>query len=597
MRVGSPAERGHELGASKRPSPASAGRATRTDDLLAVGAEAQARGDVAAAERAFRGVLEVDATNMAAVQCLGAILVDRDEIDEAIELFEAAAEPLGPPTKANLGFYNNYANALRRAERYVSAETLLRKVLELDPRSWHAWHNLGQILHQLDRPDEAVAALRRAVLLEPGFAANHGLLGAALQKLGRLNSAEVSLRRCLELAPNEMTVTTLLGNNLRLVGRNAESTDYLRRALALSGDQSPGAHSNLGIALLQGGNLDEALEHFVRASELQPENNTWHAHLSYVLLISGDLEAAWPEWEYGILDGPRGMERDTGVPRWERGVNDTRVLVYREQGIGDEIIFASCYPDLIAEAREVVIECDRRLVTLFQRSFPDAEVRGQTIDEYGRETRHDYDTTIPAGSLPPIFRPTIDAFAGRPRSYLVPDEARVAAWRERLAEFGPGPYIGISWRSKVKTAERRMEYTRLEEWGEIFAVPDVTWINLQYDNCERELHDAETRFGVRIARWDWLDLMNDLDEVAALTSALDFVIAPRNAVAMLSGALGIDAAVMCNKFAWIDLGADNCPWVPSLRIIARNPNADWSAVISTTAQIAGEVARKATSRV
>ena len=580
------------MAARSRTSSTAAGRRARIDALLAAGAAAQERGDRGAAEQAFRKVLALDPTNAVAVQLLGAVLVDRDDIDEALDLFEAAAEPLGPPTEATFGFYNNYANALRRADRFPSAEKMLRKLLEIDPRSWHAWHNLGQTLHQLDRPDEAAAALRRAVMIEPNFAPNHGVLGAVLHKLGRLNSAEYSLRRCLELAPNDMTALTLLGNNCRLLGRTDEAVEHLTRALALIREQSPGAHSNLGIALLQGGHVDEAVEHFARAQEIQPENNTWHAHLSYALLITGQLEAAWPEWEYGILDGPRGQERETGVPRWTPAITDGRVLVYREQGVGDEIIFASCYPDLIAAANDVLIECDSRLVTLFARSFPQAAVRAQTMDQFGRETRHDYDSVIPAGSLPPIFRPTIEAFPDR-RSYLVPDEARVAAWRERLAEQGPGPYVGISWRSKVKTAERRLEYTRLEEWGEIFATPDVTWVNLQYDDCDRELHDAETRFGVHIARWDWLDLLNDFDEVAALISALDFVISPRNAVAMLSGAVGVDAAVMCNRFAWIDLGTDNCPWVPTLRIIARNPNDDWDAVLSTTAQLVGEVARSA----
>ena len=121
----------------------------------------------------------------------------------------------------------------------------------------------------------------------------------------------------------------------------------------------------------------------------------------------------------------------------------------------------------------------------------------------------------------------------------MPDAARVDAWRERLAALGPGPYVGISWRSKIQTAERRLEYTRLDEWGEIFAVPGVTWVNLQYDDCNRELRDAEQRFGVQIHRWDWLDLMNDFDEVAALITALDLVVAPFNAVSMLSGALGV----------------------------------------------------------
>ena len=83
----------------------------------------------------------------------------------------------------------------------------------------------------------------------------------------------------------------------------------------------------------------------------------------------------------------------------------------------------------------------------------------------------------------------------------------------------------------MKTAERRLEYTQLDQWGELFAIPGVNWINLQYDDCERDLRMAERKFGVTIHRWDWLDLMNDFEEVAALMTCLDLVVSPRSAVA------------------------------------------------------------------
>ena len=173
---------------------------------------------------------------------------------------------------------------------------------------------------------------------------------------------------------------------------------------------------------------------------------------------------------------------------------------------------------------DVVIECDQRLVSLFQRSFPDAEVRAQSLDSLLRETMHDFDYAIPAGSLPQWFRPALDAFPDR-SSFVVADPERVDAWRARLAEIGPGPYAGMSWRSRLNTAERRLEYTRLDEWGPILSVPGVTWVNLQYDDCERELAAAERTFGVTLHRWEWLDLMNDFEEMAALTTALDLVVA------------------------------------------------------------------------
>ena len=553
--------------------------AVPVDLLLATAERMQHTGDHAAAEQTYRRVLDEHPLEERATQLLGAILADRNEIDAAIDLFEAAAPEVGPPTLESFGFYNNYANVLRRAARLRAAEELLRSLVAIAPREWQAWHNLGQTLKDMEHYDQAAAAMRRAVMLKPEFGPNHGVLGEILHHLGRLHSAEVSLRRAIELGcGDDHAVWTVLGNNQRMLGHLDEALDMVMRALVLAGG-SAAAHSNVGVVLMQLGRFDESVEHFELAIAGDPENNGFHGYLGYALLAAGRLSEAFDPWERAIQGGLRGTERDVAVPRWTPADVDARVLVYREQGIGDEIMLASLYPDLVAAAREVVIECDTRLVPLFARSFPAADVRPQTHDETRRETMHDFDRAVASGSLLRWFRPTLDAFPER-RSYLVPDPARVAAWRERLDLAGPGPYVGISWRSRIQTAERRLEYTRLDEWTDIFAVPGVTFVNLQYDDCNHELRAAEKRFGVRIERWDWLDLMNDFDEVAALTSALDLVVAPFNAVSMLSGALGVRTVAMGNRFGWGELGSGRMPWMPATVVASRMPNEEWDDVLA-----------------
>jgi len=182
------------------------------DLLIATGVKAQRTGDIAGAEAAFRQTLAADPTEPRAVQYLGAILADRNEIDAAIDVFESAVERVGEPNEENLGFYNNYANALRRAERFGSAEKILRELVKASPGEWQPWHNLGQTLRDLERFDEAAAAMRRAVMLEPAFGPNHGVLGEVLFKLGRLHSADAALRRCLELGwRSDANIWTTIG--------------------------------------------------------------------------------------------------------------------------------------------------------------------------------------------------------------------------------------------------------------------------------------------------------------------------------------------------------------------------------------------------
>jgi Flp pilus assembly protein TadD len=538
------------------------------------------------AEATLRRILAERPGEHRAAELLAVMCTERGDADEAVALLEAAAEHVGPPSRATVPFHNNRANALRRAGRLGEAEHLLRELVTIAPDEWQPWHNLGQVLRDEGRHDEALAALRRATALEPGYGANHAVVGELLHKLGRFNSARAALHRGIELGcAGDPNVWTLLGNTYRQLGRLDEAIEHLRHVVEMSGGSSY-ARSNLGVTLAQAGRLEESLAEFEQALAQSPDDDAVRHNAAYAHLTAGRLDTGWALWEHGIHGGPRGRERlPEGVRRWTPDDQGTRVLVYREQGVGDEIMFASVYGDLIATAPAVIIECDRRLTGLFTRSFPDATVRPFSYDPArGGETivPPDFDRAVPAGTLPEQFRPDVSSFPDR-RSYLVPDPERVERWRERLSDRAR-PIVGISWRSIVKTAERRLEYTQLREWGEILTIPGVTWVNLQYDDCERELREAERRFGVEILRWPWLDLMNDFEEVAALTSCLDHVVAPRNAVAMLSGALGVPTTMMGNAWDWSDLGTGRSPWFPSVELAVREHRNDWDGVLAQAAR-------------
>jgi Flp pilus assembly protein TadD len=548
------------------------------------------------AEAHYRAALALAPEDPDVLSRLGTLLAaqatDEETFDNAIAYLRAAAERSGPADASNFALYSNLGNALRRAGRLEDACEVLRAVVLAAPKSWQAWHNVGQAYKELKRDDEAAAALRRAVTLEPNDALTHAVLGEVLCNLGRLNSAVASLQRAINLGLREFPVMSRLGMVYRQLGELAKSEAVLREVVdAVPMDAH--ANSNLAVVLAQSGQFDGSQHYHDRAVELAPDDLPVITNRAYARLTAGDIPGAWTDWEHAIEDGPRGKLRAVDHPRW-RGepLGSQRLLVYREQGVGDEILFASCYPDAIAHAESVVIETDHRIAPLLSRSFPEATVRGQTISTRGVEmlADPDFDITVPAGSLPVFFRSTVDAFPDR-RSYLVPDPVQVAAWQQRLAPIGIGAdgsarpvRVGFSWRSKLKTAERRLEYTRLAEWGEIFGIGNVEFFNLQYDECEQELHDAERRFDVRIHRWNDVDYMNDFDAVAALMMNLDLVISPRSAVAMLAGALGVPTLMMGNRWDWSDLGTDRCPWLPAVTLIYRHLGEEWDAVLATAAR-------------
>ncbi|WP_156927186.1 tetratricopeptide repeat protein [Azospirillum halopraeferens] len=551
-------------------------------------------GDAAAAERSVRAVLETQPDHPVAHHLLAVLLKRRGDAAAAADHFGRAAA--GDPGTA--AAHAGMAGALQALGRLPAAAAAAANAVAAEPDGAEHWHNRGALLALLGEPEAAAWCARRAVLLKPYLAPAHSRLGtlaagrgdAAAAAAGhrralavdpalveahvnlgathngaeRYAAAEASLRRALVLDDRSAAAWTNLGSACAAGGRAVEAEACHRRALALDG-ASPDAHANLGHLLRRIGRAAEAEDAYRAALTLAPRHAGAHYNLAHLLLERGALREGWAEhdWRFAT-DQFRGQGRRLAARPWRGGnLAAARLLVWREQGVGDEVMFASCYADLTARARGVVIECDRRLVSLFARSFPGATVRPVSADP------RDADAQVPAGTLPRYLRGDLARFPTRP-AWLVPDPARVAAWRERLTAAGPGLKVGIGWRSGLMTQERSRAYIRLDAWGPLFAVPGVEWVNLQYDDCAAEIADAEARFGVRIHRWTDVDLKDDFEAAAALMANLDLVISPAMSAGELAGALGVPVWRF-GAADWTWLGTGVRPWFPSMRVFAPGP--------------------------
>jgi hypothetical protein len=227
---------------------------------------------------------------------------------------------------------------------------------------------------------------------------------------------------------------------------------------------------------------------------------------------------------------------------------------------------------------KVTLTVDARLIGLLGRALP-----GVTVVADGTVPAVEFDYHTPIGSLPRWVRTTRDRF--RPMwSTLVPDRAQVIRWQERLAGLPDGARVGICWRSGMLTPERRRCYATLAEWEPVLRLPGVTWVNLQYDECEAELVEAERAFGVRIHRWPAVDLKRDLEAVTALIWHLDLVVTAPTAVSSLAGAVGVETWELDGGTDWTVFGEDRSPWFPAIRLARRPPGTvDWGPALTTVA--------------
>jgi Tfp pilus assembly protein PilF len=443
--------------------------------------------------------------------------------------------------------------ALRKCGDLPAAQQNLERATLLDSGDYRAWHSLGMV--QADRGDKqsARASFERALKLKPDFAeASYGLGTLALDD-HEFDAAIARLQRVLEIDPG-MTA----------------------------------AQCNLALALYGAGYLRQAEQRLLTTLARDPANALARFYYSYFALGRCEWQRGWEGYEHRLSIGH--TTAPARLPAWRgESLAEKRILVYGEQGLGDQIMFASCLPDLAALARRGTVLVDGRLQRLFARSFPALAVQAaeEGAPPAALETSHDLQ--IAFGSLPRYFR-TSDASFPRHHGYLRADAERVRYWRARLDALGPGLKIGISWRGGTLVTRRPLRSIELPQWLPILRIPGAVPVSLQYDECSAELAALRETSGVGIAHWP--EAIADYDETAALVSALDLVISVCTSVVHLTGALGKLAWVMVPvspEWRYSSRGT-SIPWYPSVRLFRQQQVGDWRPVVTA---VAGELAQSA----
>jgi tetratricopeptide (TPR) repeat protein len=338
----------------------------------------------------------------------------------------------------------------------------------------------------------------------------------------------------------------------------------------------------MGVALQDKGDRDAAIDSYKQAIKIDPDNAKAHQNLGLLFLNTGRLKEGLDENEWrwrntdNLLD-----ERHFSLPLWDgiSSLEDKTILVWGEQGPGDMIIWSSCVEKLSSISGHCILECSEKLFSLFARSFPDVEVKiaNSSLDA----ERDDFDFHLPMGSL---FRHFIDEISTDhiTKAYLVPDPDRVNLWRERLNVLGVGPFVGISWKSPLMTSTRRPNYTEISDWAPLFSNTSINFINLQSTDFADDLTAIQDKFGIKVHNFDDLDHYNDLDNVAALSAALDAVVSVATAVPTLTAAVGTPTKLA----SWRQSPWNNIlftPVGPHFDVFERNTWDSWSNVFHSIA--------------
>jgi tetratricopeptide (TPR) repeat protein len=434
---------------------------------------------------------------------------------------------------------------------YPEALRLINKVLDDDPNCAQALYMLGFVALEEERFGLARTVLKRALELQPERSEIWNAYGRTFQEGHDLTEAERAYQMAMALDPRNEHPYVNLAVQFNVQGQPKKAQALLEKGINLK--SNPQALYNRGLSKL--------------------------------------LQRNWEGWnDYEEVLG-RTKDRKERVycdpmePRWD-GTKGLTIVAYGEQGLGDEITFASCLPELIKDSKKVIIETERRLVNLFQRSFPEADVYGTRFQSEDIDwlERYDIDARVAFGSLPKFYRTTNAAFPGEP--YLVSDPERRIQWRALLSALGDRPRIGIAWTGGTKPTGRDRRSLKLEQLLPLLK-QDATFISLEYkEEREEEVKAFEKNHGIKIHHWDRATVSDkyfDYDETAALVSELDMVIGVTTASLHLAGAIGVKTWALVPEWpTWLwGIEGTTIPWNKSTTLYRQRGT--WDSLIARVA--------------
>lgn len=322
---------------------------------------------------------------------------------------------------------------------------------------------------------------------------------------------------------------------------------------------------------------NEAAHDFNAARELLPENPDANWTLCLLYLQQNKFTEAWRyadwRWKTPKFDSPR---LKTSKPQWTKDSGAKRVLVWSEQGIGDQVLHLSLLHKIQELSEQVILMADVRLFPVLERSFPGVQLVAQNARIKG------FDAQIPLASIGSQFIHSLDDIERcAAKSYFKPNAEKVEKLRQSIRRPGER-LIGLSWHSGAPRIGNHKS-VKLAELMPLFKLPNTRFVSLQYGDCYEDLYELEKQHGVKVGIIPAIDNKDDIDGLTSLMAACSAVVTVSNATGHFAGALGVPTYVLnSNKlWYWSNVRGTQSMWYPSADVYARkNVVTPWTEQIN-----------------
>jgi tetratricopeptide (TPR) repeat protein len=557
-------------------------------------------------------ILAVQPKNLAALEILGLLKASQGRYAESIGHLSKAVKlnPQNPATQYN------YAKALSDYKDYEKSLIHYGRALQLDPNNLDTWFGKGKNYSDLGRLEDALICYDKILSLRSDDAEAWFLKGVALEKLAQYEGALQCFGRAIEINPTLAKARNNKANVLQEMKRYFEALSEYEMAITLD-PKNAGLHSNKGSALERLGYYQSALEAFDSALEIEsknpdiyvnkartllnlrlydqafaqyrnallisPDHAGAHQGIAVLLLRDFDFGAGWKEYEWRWLGKTSVIAKlKSSKPQWDGNKDKNKLLVWGEQGIGDQILFSSLFHELLSLEKELLVSVDRRLIPIFRRSFPAIKF----LDKEELVPESLYDEQIAIGDLAKHFRINIDSFRGSLSPYLIDDQLKTNKFKATLKDFGK-KCCGLAWQSTNKDFGDDKSIPILDLMP-LLGMQQYKFINLQHGSVAADILKLENSCNNNLFQMPEVDLTNDLNSVLSLVQSCDLIITSSNSLAHIAGALNKKTILILpfesgRFWYWHEVNGYSL-WYPSIRIFSQTRRGSWGEIIEDVKQ-------------
>jgi tetratricopeptide (TPR) repeat protein len=473
------------------------------------------------------------------------------------------------------------ARKFQQAGHFQQAEDIYRRILREQPNNSAVCFSLAFVLQEKGNIEEAVTYYQKTLKLNSQFVDAYYNLGSIFQRTGRLDEAVFYYEKTFQANPRHAMAYNNMGSILQQKGRVDEAIVLYQKSL----QYNPGllsAYNNLGLAFQEKGMFEEAIKCHRKALSLNQEHAIVHFNLGVLLLMHGELEKGWEEYEWRKrMHGYRA--RSFTQPLWDGGdIEGRTILLYSEtgyEGFGDVIQFIRYAPLISERGAKVIVECRNEIRTLLEN------VKG--VEQVATNNGHlpAFDLHCPFMSLPFVFRTTLESIPST-TPYITVGRQLVRKWEERIQDNRSKFNIGLVWAGDLRHPRVQYRSCSIEAFQPLSELDGITLFSLQKGDAAKAAKGPAE--GMKII--DYTEAVSDFADAAACMENLDLIISVDTAAAHLAGAIGKPVWTLLPfvpEWRWL-LDREDSPWYPTMRIFRQPSPGDWKSVIT---HVADEIKR------